>query len=245
MRGRGAWRRWLLPFAFGWAAGLVLALTRVADHGADAAGALMVIGLWHGTLVGIVGTVVVLLLEILRRRRTERRSWRSAVESPSDVRAQVTTTTHDEWPFVPPRGPALGSTMQCRACGYGLDGVRGDVCPECAQPFDPLDHDTFVRRLVAPARLCMTASAAEAHGLRAVLEQAGVHAAVESVGNFGLEVLRGWVWVNEADLDSARTILDRLRAGPDDARPWTCARCGETVDAGFDLCWSCSTPRDG
>src|SRR5262249_32598654 len=28
-------------------------------------------------------------------------------------------------------------------------------------------------------------------------------------------------------------------------RPWICSRCGETVDAGFLVCWSCGTSVDG
>ncbi len=26
---------------------------------------------------------------------------------------------------------------------------------------------------------------------------------------------------------------------------WTCANCGSTVEAAFDVCWSCGTSRDG
>jgi hypothetical protein len=29
------------------------------------------------------------------------------------------------------------------------------------------------------------------------------------------------------------------------ARPWTCSKCGETVDAGFLVCWSCGTSIEG
>jgi hypothetical protein len=28
-------------------------------------------------------------------------------------------------------------------------------------------------------------------------------------------------------------------------RPWTCSKCGETVDAGFLVCWSCGTSVEG
>jgi hypothetical protein len=28
-------------------------------------------------------------------------------------------------------------------------------------------------------------------------------------------------------------------------QPWTCSKCGETVDAGFLVCWSCGTSIDG
>src|SRR5262245_49028886 len=26
---------------------------------------------------------------------------------------------------------------------------------------------------------------------------------------------------------------------------WTCAKCGEQIEPDFDVCWSCTTPRDG
>jgi hypothetical protein len=29
------------------------------------------------------------------------------------------------------------------------------------------------------------------------------------------------------------------------ARSWTCSKCGETVDAGFLVCWSCGTSIEG
>lgn len=29
------------------------------------------------------------------------------------------------------------------------------------------------------------------------------------------------------------------------SRPWTCVKCGEQIEANFDLCWNCGTSRDG
>ena len=54
------------------------------------------------------------------------------------------------------------------------------------------------------------------------------------------------VWVvHDADLPRAEELLARFLAqrtetGP----PWTCNGCGETVEAGFELCWNCGRPRD-
>jgi hypothetical protein len=38
------------------------------------------------------------------------------------------------------------STFVCRGCGYALDGLEGDRCPECGRPFDPENVATVRRR---------------------------------------------------------------------------------------------------
>ncbi|RDH87175.1 MAG: hypothetical protein DIZ77_18695 [endosymbiont of Seepiophila jonesi] len=54
-----------------------------------------------------------------------------------------------------------------------------------------------------------------------------------------------WV-VNEEDLPRAKILLQFFTnnripvAGEVD---WVCPECGEKVDADFDLCWNCATPR--
>jgi hypothetical protein len=55
------------------------------------------------------------------------------------------------------------------------------------------------------------------------------------------------VWVVEdSDLERARVVLARFldqgRAAMERAA-WTCPHCGESVDGGFDCCWSCGTSR--
>ncbi|WP_260294119.1 DUF2007 domain-containing protein [Sedimenticola hydrogenitrophicus] len=53
-----------------------------------------------------------------------------------------------------------------------------------------------------------------------------------------------WV-VEEADYALARQLIDRYLSEPEAERlPWRCSRCGELMEAAFDLCWNCSTPRD-
>ncbi len=54
------------------------------------------------------------------------------------------------------------------------------------------------------------------------------------------------VWVLEdADWYRANRLLEAfLERPPVTARPWRCPACGESVEAGFDLCWNCGTARD-
>ena len=55
------------------------------------------------------------------------------------------------------------------------------------------------------------------------------------------------VWVVEdSDIERARRLLGRFLdqwREPRNAPAWRCPRCGESVDGGFDCCWSCGTPR--
>ena len=53
------------------------------------------------------------------------------------------------------------------------------------------------------------------------------------------------IWLrHEGHLDAARELLAQLQALPQ--RHWTCPRCGENVEGGFEQCWNCATwmPRD-
>ena len=53
------------------------------------------------------------------------------------------------------------------------------------------------------------------------------------------------VFVPTAHLEKARHLMDRLLAEAEDPIPaWTC-ECGEEVDAGFFVCWSCQAEYGG
>lgn len=55
------------------------------------------------------------------------------------------------------------------------------------------------------------------------------------------------VWVMEdEDLPRARELLARFldQDSTDVGSAWVCPGCGEGVEAGFDLCWSCGLHRD-
>ena len=97
--------------------------------------------------------------------------------------------------------------------------------------------------------------AQEAHEIKGVLERAGIEAHVlgEMLAGATGELPMGpsvspQVWVAKDDEACARRLCreweqerDAARAGP--ALPWTCPRCGESVEGTFDLCWKCEGPR--
>jgi hypothetical protein len=92
----------------------------------------------------------------------------------------------------------------------------------------------------------------EAQMLKDELENVGVEAVILGdylSGAAGELPANIWpaVWVvSDRDFARAEQLLaafnqrnqQRLETGE-----WRCAQCGEWVDAGFDLCWNCATPR--
>ncbi|MEN8180791.1 MAG: DUF2007 domain-containing protein [Pseudomonadota bacterium] len=55
------------------------------------------------------------------------------------------------------------------------------------------------------------------------------------------------VWVLDAkDMAKAQQILrdfTKSHIQREQNGDWRCLKCGEMVDAGFELCWNCATPR--
>jgi len=50
--------------------------------------------------------------------------------------------------------------------------------------------------------------------------------------------------VNDEDFERAKELIIEVRDGTPDGLPeWTCAKCGESVPGGFDLCWNCGHDR--
>lgn len=53
------------------------------------------------------------------------------------------------------------------------------------------------------------------------------------------------VWVADADAEAAAALAAGMNT---DERPvpapWTCRRCGETVDLELETCWNCETPKE-
>ena len=47
--------------------------------------------------------------------------------------------------------------------------------------------------------------------------------------------------VPEAEAERARELL--TASTDPSAKPWICASCGETGEAGFDACWNCGSAR--
>ena len=94
----------------------------------------------------------------------------------------------------------------------------------------------------------------EAHLVAGLLASQGIGAEVRNEALFGV---RGevpvtpstlpTVWVvNDQDADPALAILRDYPPSQTDATvepPWTCGACGEQVEAQFEACWNCNTPR--
>lgn len=123
------------------------------------------------------------------------------------------------------------NTSICLGCGYVLDGLSSDWCPECGRSFDSADPRTFQRVLPDPVRIArLPAIDAEAGGVI-------VHAPVPE----------GSLWVDRSDEQRARAFLQswsgRELPPPATAEPWTCPGCGEIIEPTFDLCWNCGGER--
>src|SRR3990172_2103817 len=92
----------------------------------------------------------------------------------------------------------------------------------------------------------------DAHLLRSVLEAEGIRACVVD------DVTTTWLWylgtalggaklqVAKRDADRAKGALREAGSGETaiDSCPWTCPKCGTEVDAGFEICWSCESPKE-
>jgi hypothetical protein len=93
-------------------------------------------------------------------------------------------------------------------------------------------------------RLAEYDSETEATLAQAVLEENGIHATIAGLEPSALglsldgELIE--IFVASSDVSQAQSLLENLAGADqeDDIPAWTCA-CGETVDEGFFVCWSC------
>jgi hypothetical protein len=100
-------------------------------------------------------------------------------------------------------------------------------------------------------RLYRATSLYEAHLLRDLLEEDGLHALIvnESLASLAGELPFGLVlpevWVTDSrDLFMARAVLEEYlerKAEPESADR-TCSACSEESPGNFALCWSCRRP---
>ena len=88
-------------------------------------------------------------------------------------------------------------------------------------------------------------SESEAYHAKAALEDAGITAQLADPddGAFGFSMDASEqinLIVNRSDYEAAKKVLSELEAMEEGepAPAWTCA-CGEDVDEGFAVCWSC------
>lgn len=93
-------------------------------------------------------------------------------------------------------------------------------------------------------KLCETEFKEQATLLKAVLEQEGIKTMLKGMEASALgDALDGAdvvdVLVPAVHLEKAKKILDEILAANEEIIPaWTC-ECGEEVDEGFFVCWSC------
>ncbi|MCC4834586.1 DUF2007 domain-containing protein [Shewanella sp. 1_MG-2023] len=86
----------------------------------------------------------------------------------------------------------------------------------------------------------------QAHTWKGLLETNGImveltgEALVGGVGELPTEMQTVDLWVNQNQLEQARSILE----SHDMDRPqWQCLHCHEMNDGSFELCWQCSSPQ--
>ena len=87
-------------------------------------------------------------------------------------------------------------------------------------------------------------SSLEAHSIRILLEANGIPAIVlgDTINETGLEPVL--VYVHQENLELAQTVILEVPAAAEVLIPeWQCD-CGETVDAGFNVRWSCGQPHE-
>jgi membrane protease YdiL (CAAX protease family) len=92
----------------------------------------------------------------------------------------------------------------------------------------------------------------EAHEFRLFLESHGIGARVFDdnsaliTGFAFTPASEPGVFVEPADVEEATALLSQFLERPRDNVPkatWTCPKCGEAIEAQFDACWHCGSPR--
>ena len=94
------------------------------------------------------------------------------------------------------------------------------------------------------AKLCETETEHEAMMVKARLEEEGIKVMIKGLESsaFG-DALDGADWIElfvpKPQLTDAKALVDDMQSEDETPIPaWTC-ECGEDVDAGFFVCWSC------
>jgi hypothetical protein len=107
-----------------------------------------------------------------------------------------------------------------------------------------MEEKTMVRLLAVETEV-------EASLLKSALEENDIHVFIKGLGGdsaFG-GALDGAdeieLFVYEDDVEEAKgAIVDLLEEDVDEIPAWTC-KCGEDVDEGFGICWSCGADYEG
>ena len=91
----------------------------------------------------------------------------------------------------------------------------------------------------------------EIHHLRNLLQSAGISCQIH---NEGLSSLAGEVpfaecamrleLENEADRDTAESLIREMARPPRAGGRWNCTRCGEALEPQFTACWRCGAEKN-
>jgi Putative prokaryotic signal transducing protein len=82
----------------------------------------------------------------------------------------------------------------------------------------------------------------EMEGIACLLRNEELFAAM---GEIPFWELRPELWIIDEDvLPRARLLLQGWLYTPDQAPPWTCPECGETLEGQFGACWKCGRRRE-
>ena len=101
----------------------------------------------------------------------------------------------------------------------------------------------------AMTRLLVVESDVEANFYKGALEDHGIKVMVSGIDGSALgAALDGpdeiEVFVHEEDVEKAKGIVVKLLEEEGEPIPaWTC-KCGEEVDEGFGVCWSCGSEHE-
>ena len=150
-------------------------------------------------------------------------------------------------------------TKHCLDCGYPIEGLGTNTCPECGRAFDPDDCMSYAVDVGDLVRLYSSGNPVDVYLLREELIAEGIPAVVigESLGAargdlpMTGDTLPG-VWVGKRQIERAMEIATRYDqqrrerlAAEQDLPPWTCEECGEEVEGAFEVCWNCQRERLG
>ncbi len=89
----------------------------------------------------------------------------------------------------------------------------------------------------------------EAYLLLHMLESEGIAAQVFNenaqggVGELPFTHTYPELWVEDRDLDRARSVVERFERPQETLNSFTCTVCGEHNPGTFELCWNCGAPR--
>jgi hypothetical protein len=98
-------------------------------------------------------------------------------------------------------------------------------------------------------RLLVVESDVEANFFKGALEDSGIKALVKGIDGsaFGAAIdgpdeIEVYVYSDDVE-ESKAIIMELLDEDGDEIPAWTC-KCGEDVDEGFGVCWSCGADYD-